>query len=201
MASKWSNCVVEAKIATLALFPHVPYSSLSSLHQHFLCCISDTSTFVLQSVLRYPSITYVSWFRTTCIFSRWCYIFSGCCLTSCLLHRWSYEKWQTLETLGGIEGWRNLVFVFFMTSAAKGGGRGRWWWWWRWRWWRGTNRGYDWPNRFFISPTIHNLSSLSWPTNKKPLNWYCSSVTLALSRSRSKKCDAGRGRDIHRPQD
>jgi len=54
MASKCSNCVSETKIAALPPFPHVSYSSLSSLHQHFLCCISDTSTFVLQSVLRYP---------------------------------------------------------------------------------------------------------------------------------------------------
>jgi len=98
MASKCSNCVSETKIATLPPFPHVSYSSPSSLHQHFLCCVSDTSTFVLQSVLRYPSIAYVLWFCTTCTFSRWCYIFSGCCLASCLLHRWSYEKWQTWDS-------------------------------------------------------------------------------------------------------
>ena len=95
--------------STLPPFSHVSYSSPSSLHQHFLYCISDTSTFILQSVLRSPSIAYVLWFCTICIFSRWCYIFSGCCLASCLLHCWSYEKWQNLETLGGIEGWRNFV--------------------------------------------------------------------------------------------
>ena len=65
----------------------------------------------------------------------------------------------------------------------------------------GSTLWYDQLNRFFISPTRHNLSLLSWRTNKKSLNCYCSSMTLALSRSQSKKCDAGRGRDTHRPQD
>jgi len=59
----------------------------------------------------------------------------------------------------------------------------------------GSTVWYDRRNRFLISPIIHNLSLLSWPTNKKSLNGYCSSVTLALSRSWSKKCDAGRERE------
>ena len=41
----------------LLLFTRFPSGGL---HQYFLCCISDTSTFVLQSVLRSPSIAYVS---------------------------------------------------------------------------------------------------------------------------------------------
>ena len=54
---------------------------------------------------------------------------------------------------------------------------------------------YDWLNQFLISPTICNLSFLSWPTNKKSLNCYCSSVTFALSRSWSKKCNTRRERE------
>ena len=102
--------------------PNVPIASLRPrsppfhpslmclpLHQVPFTNIFSVASQTLQSVLRYPSIAYVLWFCTTCTFSRWCYIFSGCCLASCLLHRWSYEKWQNLETLRGIEGWRKFV--------------------------------------------------------------------------------------------
>jgi len=59
----------------------------------------------------------------------------------------------------------------------------------------GSTIWYDRLNRFLISPTIHNLSLLSWPTNKKSLDCYCSSVTLVLSRSWSNKHVAGRERE------
>ena len=252
MASKCSNCVSETKIATLPLFAHVSYSSLSSIfsvasqtpqpsyssqscatpRSHMFHDFPQPAPLVVGAIFSVG----VAWRPASCIVghtrsdgilrllealrveetlclcssssmeedhldSRLYFLSSS--LPSSLPSPSSTNRLWVYGTRLGKVGRRHIIIEDEegKTSAAKRGGRGRWWWWWRWRWWRRTNRGYDRLNRFLISPTIHNLSLLSWPTNKKSLNWYCSSVTLALSRSWSKKCDAGRGRDTHRPQD